>query len=74
MTVNTNAYRLWLANELLPLIHLYNVYISITYFILPHYWIFLGITEWHCHNMFAYQFLDVLIILNHVSFTLVTSI
>ena len=48
--LDTEAYGLWLANELLHLIYLYNVYISIiicditiTYSILPPYWILFGL-------------------------------
>ena len=43
MILDTNAYGLWLASELLPLIHLCSVYISIIYSILPHYWILFGL-------------------------------
>ena len=43
MTLDTNAYGLWLANEFLQLIDLYNVYISITNSVLPPYWILYGL-------------------------------
>ena len=41
--LDTNVYGLWLEHELLHLIYLYNVYTSMTYSILPPYWILLGL-------------------------------